>query len=345
MGSVGLRTSYVGSRSVNLIYRSNLNLPLPGNTPFTAARRPNQRYNQTIYADHGGTDAYHALEVAAQKKQGRNLTFSTGFTSAKDLTDTQDSGGGGTTFAGQVIENPNNRAVEKANNGLVVAQRWFAYALHTLPFGKGQRFLSNAPAIVQHVLGGWQTDWTAVAQKGQYFTPTFAGFDPSGTGTIGGRPDRVGNGNLAAERSVGRWFDTSAFAVPGCPANTPLCSRSAPIGRFGNSGSNILKRPPIHNLDLGIQKAFQMNEKIRLEFSALFVNIFNHPNFSVPASNISAPTQVGIISEPTRPLLGEPGPREIDFTLRLPSAGEDYEEAFAGRWGCSSTHTGHLQRR
>ena len=62
---------------------------------------------------------------------------------------------------------------------------------------------------------------------------------------------------------------------------------------------------------------FKLTERVNLQFATIFVNIFNHPNFSVPASNISAPTQVGIISSQTRPLLGEPGPREIDFTLRL----------------------------
>ena len=48
-----------------------------------------------------------------------------------------------------------------------------------------------------------------------------------------------------------------------------------------------------------------------------FVNALNHPNFALPALNISAPQTVGVISGQTRPLLGEPGPREIDFTLRV----------------------------
>jgi hypothetical protein len=317
ISSVGFRTSYVGSRSVNLVYRRNLNLPLPSTTPFTTARRPNQRFNQVIYADNGGTDAYHGLEIAVQKRQGRNLTLSTGFTWAKDLTDTQDSGGGGTTFAGQVIQNPNNRAIEKANNGLVVGRRWFGYAVYTLPFGKGQRYLESAPAAAQFLLGGWRTSWTAVWQMGQYFSPSFNGYDPSGTGTIGGMPDRIADGNLSSGRAVNRWFDTAAFVVPGCPSTTPLCTQTAPIGRFGNSGFNTLIGPPIANLDFGLQKDFRMKERFVLTFSALFVNTFNHPSFSVPPSNISAPTQVGVISGQTRPLLGEPGPREIDFTLRL----------------------------
>jgi len=317
IASLGLRVSYVGSRSINLIYRRNLNLPQPSTIPFTTSRRPNQLFNQIIYADSGGTDAYHALELAAQKRYGKNLTFSTGFTWAKDLTDTQDSGGGGANFGGQVIQNPANRAIEKANNPLVVPRRFFAYSVYSLPVGKGQALLSNAPAFVEYVLGGWRTSWTAVVQSGQYFTPSFSGSDPSGTGTIGGVPDRIANGNLSSDRSVSHWFDNNAFAVPGCPASVPLCTNAPPIGRFGNSGFNILSGPPIRNLDFGLLKEFQYRERFMLRFTMTMVNALNHPNFTTPAANISATSTVGVISSQTRPLLGEPGPREIDFALRL----------------------------
>jgi len=70
---------------------------------------------------------------------------------------------------------------------------------------------------------GWRTSWTAVLQNGQYYTPTFSGLDPSGTGTIGGVPDRIGNGNIS-NRSVSHAFDPTAFAIPGCPATNPVCS-------------------------------------------------------------------------------------------------------------------------
>jgi hypothetical protein len=319
IASVGLRASYVGSRTVNLVYRRNLNLPAPSTIPFTTARRPDQLYNQIIYADSGGTDAYHALELAAQKKYGRSFTISGGFTWAKDLTDTQDSGGvtnSGTTFGGQVIQNPNNRAIEKANNATVVPHRFYAYAVYALPVGKGERFLSNAPAPVQAILGGWRTSWTAVAQDGQYFAPSFSGFDPSGTGTIGGLPDRIGNGNID-NWTVSHFFDASAFAIPGCPSTTPLCTNPTPLGRFGNSGLNILHGPPIRNLDFGVLKDFKYHDRFTMRFSMIMANALNHPNFSPPAANISATGTVGVISSQTRPLLGEPAPREIDFALRL----------------------------
>jgi hypothetical protein len=39
-GEVGLRVSYVGSRTVNLVYQRNLNQLPPSTTPFSAGRRP-----------------------------------------------------------------------------------------------------------------------------------------------------------------------------------------------------------------------------------------------------------------------------------------------------------------
>ena len=125
---VGFRVSYVGTRSVSLIYARNLNQLAPSTTPFSANRRPYPAYNQVIWADNGGNEFYSGLEVSASKRQGKNLTFGAGWTWARDLTDTQDSGGGGNSYSGQVIQNQFDRRVERANNGLVLRQRAFGYS-------------------------------------------------------------------------------------------------------------------------------------------------------------------------------------------------------------------------
>jgi hypothetical protein len=77
---------------------------------------------------------------------------------------------------------------------------------------------------------------------------------------------------------------------------------------------NTLKGAPIRNLDFGLLKDFKYRERFTLRFTLTMVNALNHPSFSNPAANISAPGTVGVISSQTRPLLGEPGPREIDLT-------------------------------
>jgi hypothetical protein len=218
-----------------------------------------------------------------------------------------------------VIENQFNRAIEKANNQLVVPHRVFAYAVYTLPFGSGQRFFSGAKGFLQQIVGGWETAWTAVAQSGQWFTPTFSGSDPSNTNTIGGRPDRVADGNLPSDQTIQRWFDTAAFAVPGCPAADPLCARTprVNVGRFGNSGLNVIAGPPIRNLDFALMKNVALRESKRLQFRLTMANALNHPNFAVPRSNISATSTVGTINSQVRALNGSPSTREVDIGLRL----------------------------
>jgi len=318
VGSVGLRASYVGTRSVNLVYRRNLNQPPPSTIPFSTDRRAYPIFNQVIYADNGGYEAYNALELAAQKKFGQNLTFNTGWTWAKDLTDTQDTGGGGATYGGQIIQNQFCRRCEKANSQVSLPQRIFGYAVYTLPLGHGQYFLSDAKGALQQIAGGWQTVWTVILQSGQWFTPSFSGFDPSNTNTIGGRPDVVPGVSLyPSNKSVNMWFNPNAFAIPGCPASNPVCSNPANVGRFGNAGLNIIAGPPIRNMDFALLKLFPIKEDKRLEFRMTMSNALNHPNFANPRANISSRSTVGTINSQARAVVGAPAPREIDFGLRL----------------------------
>ena len=89
------------------------------------------------------------------------------------------------------------------------------------------------------------------------------------------------------------------------------------MGRFGNSGFNILAGPALFNLDFGLRKDFTPVDRIHLTLFATMANALNHPAFSNPRANISAPSTVGTIASQTRVLLGEVDPREIDLGLRL----------------------------
>lgn len=313
VGNLGVRLSYLGSRSVNLLYRRNINPPAASTTPFSTSRRAYPIYNQVIYIDAGGFENYNALEASVERRYGKNLTFSAGWTWAKDLTDTQEA----TPYAGQVLEDQFNRAVEKTNSQNAVPHRFFAYAVYSLPFGASQPLLSNGKGLVQHIVGGWETSWTMVAQSGRFFNPTFGSFDPSNTNTIGGRPDRIKNGNLSSGRDVNHWFDTTAFAIPGCPDSNPVCTNPVNVGRFGNSAANILTGPRVFNLDFGLMKNFRLAERKDLQFRMTMANAFNHPNFGTPRANISAASTLNTINSQVRAMGGQPAARQIDFALRF----------------------------
>lgn len=100
-----------------------------------------------------------------------------------------------------------------------------------------------------------------------------------------------------SDPSTQRWFNTQAFAVP------------APFN-YGNSARNLLFGPGFFGWDAALFKNTQLTERLRLEFRAEFFNVLNHPNFGIPASNISVPATVGRISTAT-------DPRDIQFGLRL----------------------------
>ena len=66
--------------------------------------------------------------------------------------------------------------------------------------------------------------------------------------------------------------------------------RQPALGQFGNSGRNILRGPGINNLDLALFKNFTLAGTRKLQFRFESFNVFNHPQFSSVATNITAAT-------------------------------------------------------
>ena len=72
----------------------------------------------------------------------------------------------------------------------------------------------------------------------------------------------------------GRRINRSAFSIP-------------PPGRQGTLGRNMLRGFPATQLDFSLHRQFGLTEQCRLQFRAEFFNLFNHPNFADPQSNLS----------------------------------------------------------
>jgi len=264
---IGLRASYIGSRSSGLNYSLSTNKPQPGTTPFTPARKPYPQFVSTTLWLNDGKAKYDSIQFEATKRFGW-FQFNGHYTLSNSMADYLN------------LENPYNhhfwnRDQYNARNRAVITTIW------DLPFGKGRRWMAHAPRFVDTVFGGWQAQTVHYFQSGQYFTPSFSGSDPSNTNTIGGLPDRIADGNLGRDaRGVARWFDASAFVLPAA-------------GRFGNSSVNILRGPGLNLHHLAVTKNFKITERCKLVYQATLNNIFNHPAYNFPNSNISVPSQVG----------------------------------------------------
>jgi hypothetical protein len=267
---IGLRLSYVGSRNRGMNYSIGVNKPQPSLIPFTASRRPYPEFLNATYFRSDGAQKFNALTFEVQKKAG-SVTFDTHWTWASNYDNTL------------TLENPYAERLWSRDQ-FTPRQRAVFNVVWQIPVGKGQHFLPDAPAVVNAALGGWQLYWIGYLETGHYFTPTFAGSDPSNTNTSGGRPDRVCNGNLpSGQRDVNRWFDPSCFKVPAA-------------GNFGNSGANVLEGPGYNMQNVSISKTFPLTERFRFALTASASNALNHPNFAAPAANISSPGTVGVVS-------------------------------------------------
>ncbi|HXJ42660.1 MAG TPA: carboxypeptidase regulatory-like domain-containing protein [Bryobacteraceae bacterium] len=274
VAGTGLRLSYIGTRSDKLFYLRNINIPAPGATPFSQARRPYPLYGNISFQDNGGISDYHAMQLEASRRFGRDATFNLAWTWASSTSDVEDTGGG---VYGTNIQDPNNRANDRGRDGYAVRHRVVGNVIYRLPFGHNQRYLTNLSGIADAALGGWQLIGLGSYQTGLFFTPVYSGVDATGTGITSGRPDRTGSGSLpASQQSIYNWFDKTAFPVPS--------------GAYGNSGRGILEGPPLGVLHLGLGKDFHIREHAVFNLEVSAQNIMNHPNFSLPnaTSNNSA---------------------------------------------------------
>jgi hypothetical protein len=291
VGDMGFRLSYVGSRNRGMNYDLAINKPVPSLTPFSADRRPYQRFVGVTYPRADGRSNYDSMTFEANRRVGW-VTFDAHWTWAHGMSDYQN------------LQNPYSPTIW--NRDFLAKHRVVFNTLWELPFGRGKHYLSSAAPVVNQIVGGWRIAWVTYLQGGQYFSPSFSGSDPSNTDSFGGLPDRICDGNLPADqRRVDHWFDPSCFAVP-------------PPGRFGNSGVNVLEGPGIHAHNVTIAKRFQLTERMSFDYMALIANIFNRTNFLFPAANISDPGQAGVIGETHGLYSGErAGQRMIEMRVRL----------------------------
>src|SRR5216110_2022520 len=95
-----------------------------------------------------------------------------------------------------------------------------------------------------------------------------------------------------------QWFTNNGnFSVPA-------------VGTFGSCPAQLgwLRGPGYADLDLSLQKDFQLTERYKLQFRSDFVNAFNHVNLNAPDMGLGA--TMGQITSAQ-------APRNIQFALKF----------------------------
>ena len=328
---VGVRVSYIGMKTTQLAWAPDLN-QMTNSTQFAINRplsdRPFPNWGIIFTRTAGATAYYNALQVEANRRFGNGLTFNSTYTWAKNLAD--NGGPNSTGFTGETgggrAADLYNRQGEYGDDYATRRHRSISTVVYDLPVGKGRPFASGIHPALNAVIGGWQMSAIFLAQTGPFMTPFLGSnvVDPSGSGSGLSRnqhPDRIGNGNLS-NPTRDQWFDVNAFVCPGlttrvagnCRIGINPTRDAAPIGRFGNAGVGIITGPGTINLSLGLNKAFYLTEKIKLEAGASFTNVANHVNLADPQMNVIS-TAFGRITSARSSELG--GSRTGQVTMRV----------------------------
>jgi len=214
-----------------------------------------------------GTDGkvhFNSVQGEVQKRMG-NFIFNTNFTWSKNM------------YNWANTENPyaiTDKWARDANNR---EKYWATSLTYTLPFGRNQRWLNSAPAPVDYVLGGWTMQVVSNVASGTYVSPAYNTYDPSGTNTLGGLPDAVGNPNTGNKTRTS-WYNVSAFSYDAL--------KNGPIGRFGNATPNSIESFPINVQHLSVAKKFVITERLKLTLTGAFSNLLNHAHFTGLNNNI-----------------------------------------------------------
>jgi hypothetical protein len=294
--------SYVGNKGTHLARLVQRNQPVPGPGSVNS-RRPVPGYGNINAVEGSGNSIYHGLLLSAEKRYSNGLTFLMSYTFSKAIEDSGSPALDSTPAGSDQPQDPRNLRLDRGLSPHDVRSRFVYSYVYELPFGKGKQFLGNAPRALDLLLAGWQTNGVASLQTGRHFTFGNS-FDVSNTGTSNARANVLRDPTLSADqRSLQRWFDTSAVALP------------APW-TYGNAGRNTGLGPGQVNFDMSFFKNIVLTESKgnfrpdTLQFRAEFFNIFNHPQFDIPNRLVGTPqfgTITGVVNSQ----------RQVQFSLKL----------------------------
>ncbi len=290
------KASYVGSVGRHLFTRHQVNLIDPA-----TGERPLADFSQFGLKANDGNNTFNALQLSAERRFRNGFLWQTQYMWSHAITDA--SIGAGESVA---YQNQSCRRCDRSSSPYDIRHTTTTNAIYQLPVGPGRRYLSS-PGLPSAILGGWELSGLATASTGQPVNITInrpASALPDGNRSAQ-RPDLVpGVPIYAANRRIGNWFNSAAFATP------------AP-GTWGNLGRYAARGPGYYEIDTALQKQFSLTERFALRFRTEAFNLFNHPIYDVPASNLSAGSFGQITSVLNTGAVGTGTPRRIQFSLRL----------------------------
>lgn len=246
---------------------------------------------------------YNALQLKAEKRFSHGLQFLVTYVWSKSI-DGASSTGDAVTWLGGIthLADPNNRALDRSlSTWDMPSVLQFSYT-YELPIGKGKPLLGNANAVVNAILGGWQTNgiWRftdgrpeILGLSGGQSLPTYGSQQPDISAPL----------QCASTNILNQYF-----ANPGVMTVPPPFT----LGTAARTEAGC-RQPGQRNANLSIFKEFllpKLREGARLQMRLETYNGLNHPQFSGPNTTVNGGS-FGVITSTAN------SPREVQAALKL----------------------------
>jgi outer membrane receptor protein involved in Fe transport len=329
-----LSTAYVGSVGRRLLQSTFLLSPSPILNPA---------FSYAALVTNSATSDYNALQVQFKRRMQRGLQILSSYTWAHSI-DTASAGSVGAQSNGLVLGG--NNSINRGPSDFDIRQAFSTGLTYTIPAPKARPFINvlargwSLQSIIQvHtatpltvVDGNFSNGLRSFAVTirpdvtpgiplylyGAQCTAANGGIGCPGGKAINFMPDLVAGGCPDGSQSVG----------PFCPP--PADANGNPI-RQGTLGRNGLRGFGLTQWDFAVHRDFPIYERLTLQFRAELFNLFNHPNFGPPQTDLTV-GQFGLSTQMLGQYLGGGlgggsgafnslyqvgGPRSVQFGLKL----------------------------
>jgi len=278
-----------------------LNSSLAGITPaLKALATPNffvvnpGALGDPFIVDNGNQTYYDALQLELRRRLSAGLLIQASYTFSKAQSNFYASSSSVFTNYFSIRRGDLSKSIGPYD----VTHSFKTNFIYELPFGRGQRFMSDARGLVNGFLGGWGFNGSVRVQSG----------NPVGFGNV----QLVGMDRKGLQKLIEvRKGPTSvfylpedviantakAFAVTYNAAGQAVYTNGAPTGRYiapagtgnciqayaGQCGfaNLVIKGPRFVRPDLSLVKKIRFTENNNVELRAEFLNAFNAPNFLI----------------------------------------------------------------
>ena len=280
MKNWGVRATYRGVKSTQLLWQRDLNAVRASTTSFSQSRRPYPGLQNLNFIENGANDNYHAMMLELTHPWASGVYMTAAYTLERS----------GTTSPGGVydidqtassVEYSYNRQRDYGPHVAYPTQDFIMNFVDDLPVGNGKRFARSPNKVLNALIGNWTFVGSFSWRSGWFFTPFLQGVDPGNLGiTSNRRPDRVpGCDPYAGARDIhGLWFNPKCYTVPAA-------------GQLGNVGVNSLVGPGAWVFNLNPFKEFPLSfirEGTKLRFGANIYDLLNHPAYNIPTNNLNS---------------------------------------------------------